>query len=333
MSFESSEAVIRYRNGLELTTESGTDIVADGRGDGDSDIVFLSHAHTDHLISANTDPVICSPITAELAKERMGISSVTYRESAPNIDLLASGHIIGSRAALIEDTYRYLYTGDVCTRDRLYLDGFDPVDADVLLLESTYGRPQYEFPPHDALEADIIDWITDHRHRPLLLFGYPLGRAQKLHQLAIRSQPDRILVHDSIMALNRVIESVTDLSFPASEFQSPRDVGPGDVVILPTTRSRSQVVDRLVDRAHAVRAGFSGWAADNSYRFRGNFDAAFPLSDHCDFPELLDLVRAVDPEIVYTHHGFTDSLATEITTRLGIEARPLRKHQTTLSDY
>jgi Cft2 family RNA processing exonuclease len=38
-------------------------------------------------------------------------------------------------------------------------------------------------------------------------------------------------------------------------------------------------------------------------------DYSFPLSDHCDYTELLQLVRDVSPETVYTTHGFTSEFA------------------------
>ena len=48
--------------------------------------------------------------------------------------------------------------------------------------------------------------------------------------------------------------------------------------------------------------------------------------------ELLDLVEAVDPEIVYTTHGFTREFATELTRR-GYAARALEANQATLGDF
>jgi len=51
---------------------------------------------------------------------------------------------MGSRAALIEN--EVLYTGDVSIQDRAYMKGFQPVKADKLIVESTYGIPAYRLP-------------------------------------------------------------------------------------------------------------------------------------------------------------------------------------------
>lgn len=108
---------------------------------------MISHAHGDHLFDTHhgTDECICSRVTAKLAAERRSIPEFTPR-SHGDITLHPAGHIAGSTATVIEsDAGRILYTGDVCTRDRYYLEGFTPVDADVLIIETTYGQPEYEF--------------------------------------------------------------------------------------------------------------------------------------------------------------------------------------------
>jgi putative mRNA 3-end processing factor len=58
----------------------------------------------------------------------------------------------------------------------------------------------------------------------------------------------------------------------------------------------------------------------------------FPLSDHCDFRELCDLVDAVDPDRVYTQHGSADAFADHLVTE-GYDATALRANQTALGDF
>ena len=41
-------------------------------------------------------------------------------------------------------------------------------------------------------------------------------------------------------------------------------------------------------------------------------DAAFPLSDHADFPGLLEAVRRVNPRRIITIHGYTREFAAEL---------------------
>ncbi|MER3420999.1 MAG: hypothetical protein C4290_10955 [Chloroflexota bacterium] len=74
----------------------------------------------------------------------------------------------------------------------------------------------------------------------------------------------------------------------------------------------------------APRLAFiSGWAVDPWVRFRMGVDAAFCLSDHADYDELLEYVRRVNPRRVYTVYGFAVDLATDLRS-YGYDASPLR---------
>ena len=324
---------VRLRDGIEIPFGDDETLVADAtRPTGDVNVV--SHAHGDHLYDDAPESVLWSGTTAELAAVRRDEEPVPSTGSHPAVRLLPSGHIPGSRAALLEDgDRRVLYTGDVSTRDRFFLSGFEPVDADVLVVEATYGRPSYEFPAQADAEARIVEWLQETRPTPLVLFGYTLGRAQELQRLVARSRRDGLYVSAAIAEINAVLERCHDLGFDAEIYDEDVELGADDVLVLPSQTTRLGFVDAIVEATEAITAGFSGWAVDDSYRFRAGVEAAFPLSDHCDFPELLALVEAVDPETVYTQHGFADDLATEIRSRLGIEARALKRNQSTLGDF
>lgn len=325
---------VRHRDGIHF--DVGRRVVADARSAA-GDVNVVSHAHADHTFSSAPGTVVCSAATAAIAEARSG-TGFDYVESAPGIELVPAGHVVGSRAALIEgaDGSRYCYTGDFSTRDRAYLEGFDPagVDADVLVMETTYGHPRYRFPPQDALEAEIRDWLQDTGDRPIFLFGYSLGRAQKLQWLAREATDRELLVSGTIADVNRAIEAATDLAFPARELdQDALEELSDEIVVVPTNQARREWLQSVVDRTGAVKGGFSGWAVDDSFLYRGGYDATFPLTDHCDFDELVETVRTIDPEVVYTHHGFDEGFADHLATEYGYEARPLKRDQRTLGEF
>ena len=319
---------VQYRDGIDIVLSDGTRVVCDA-DDPDGDVAVVSHAHGDHLPTTDTTAV-CSPLTAAIGTTRM--DGRLQARSHPRIDLRPAGHVAGSRAAIVEDPdgTRYCYTGDVSTRSRLYLDGFDPPDVDVLITEATYGEPEYAFPPHETVATDVVDWLRE-TDAPVLLLGYAFGRAQKLQLLADRADRDRVLTTDGVRRINEPIEAGLGGEFPAEPFDAT-ELRPGDALVLPMTSARIDWIDRLAREADALTAGFSGWAVDSSFRFRGDFDVTFPLSDHCDFPELLALVEAVDPDRVYTQHGAASTLATELTAR-GYDATALKRGQTSLGQF
>ncbi len=324
-------ATVRYGDGLTIDLPNGDTVVADA-SDPSGEAVFVSHAHADHLYRTPPDTAIWSALTRDLAALRRPDSPVPTRVTHPRIELLDAGHVPGSRAALIHGRERILYTGDVCTRDRLYLDGFEPVPADILIVESTYGTPGYEFPPVDEVRAAVTEWSRAHADRPIVLFGYSLGRAQEIQRLLATTDRRRVFVAPAIADVNRVIEAHLDVRFNADRYDDHVDLGVGDALVLPSHRPGGRV-DDLIANSGAATAGLSGWAADDSFRYRRDLDAAFTISDHCDFPELCDLVRTVDPEHVYTLHGSAVAFADHLTTELGYDATALKPGQRRLDEF
>ncbi|MDR9411090.1 MAG: MBL fold metallo-hydrolase RNA specificity domain-containing protein [Haloquadratum sp.] len=325
---------VRETDGIEITTASGLRVVADGRRP-DGDINVLSHAHGDHLY---TDPapseMVMSPLTARLAAVRRETTPAVAAD--PRIESFAAGHIPGSTAVRLTDPdsgLRVLYTGDCSLRDRLFLDGFEPVDADILITEATYGDPRFVFDPQPALEAAICDFIADTTDRPIICMGYTLGRAQELCHLAHRAGAPRVYTSPAIARLNRVIDDAVDAELTTAAYDREVDPGPGEVVVLPAQTNRLAFVDQLCARTGAVRVGFSGWAVEDGFRYRGGYDVTFVLSDHCDFRELEVLVQQVDPDRVYVTHGARSRFAAHVQRTLGIPAQALARDQFTLEDF
>ena len=51
---------------------------------------------------------------------------------------------------------RFVYTGDFKLRESLTVEPPEVKRCDVVLMECTYGRPQYVFPPHEEVAAQMI---------------------------------------------------------------------------------------------------------------------------------------------------------------------------------
>ncbi|WP_224270021.1 MBL fold metallo-hydrolase [Haloprofundus salinisoli] len=324
---------VRYTDGIRIDLATGVTVAADSESV-DGEINVLSHAHGDHLYRSAPGDVVCSELTAALVNARRDDEEPLTPTPHPSVELVDAGHVAGSTAALVDDGERtYCYTGDISTRDRFYLDGFRPPNADVLIIESTYGKPEYVFPPQKDIERELVDWLDDTHERPVLLFGYSLGRAQKLQLLAGRSDRSRLFVTKAVARINAVIEDHLDVSFGASRYRRDVELDAGDALVLPTQTSRLAFVDDIVEETGALKVGVSGWAVDRSFEFRGDYDETFALSDHCDFTELVDVVERTDPQQVYTNHGFADEFADYLAAELDYEARSLKRNQTALSDF
>jgi putative mRNA 3-end processing factor len=53
-------------------------------------------------------------------------------------------------------------------------------------------------------------------------------------------------------------------------------------------------------------------------------DYCLTLSDHCDYTELLTVVKKCDPDMIYTFHGFADQFALSLT-KMGYNAASINR--------
>lgn len=292
---------------------------------------FVSHGHTDHL--RNHKRILATPPTArfhELRGRKSEIWVAQFHEPLEveglYVELLPAGHILGSAQIYVErDGYSLIYTGDFKTRPSGTCEPLEVKHADILVLESTYGRPEYRFASIEDL-LEMLDRFVEDCFRwgevPVVL-GYTLGKAQEavywLNKLG-----HRVHVWPEIAVVCGVYREFGRDVGPYEVWQGgPIDDG---VLVLPPHVLKKPIVWELGGFRSIL---LSGWAVDPSAKYRYGADEAIPFSDHADFDELIEFVRAVAPRKVYTTHGF-DEFAS-VLRQLGFDARPLReKDQLTL---
>jgi DNA ligase 1 len=283
---------------------------------------FVSHAHSDHI--GNHREVILSEITARLMAARLPGKRVEHalpfrsplHFRGATATLLPAGHIFGS--AQIHITFRdetLLYTGDFKLRQGISAEAIEWSQADTLIMETTYGLPKYIFPPAELVIADLTKFCIESLEdsRVPVLFGYSLGKAQEI-LAALNGSGLRILLHPSVYKLTKLYE---ELYRPLPEYFSyDENQTAGSVVICPPSANRTRLVQRIKNRRTAI---LTGWALNPATIHRYQCDAAYPLSDHADYPELIKYVELVQPKRVFTVHGFAREFAEDLRRR-GIEA-------------
>jgi putative mRNA 3-end processing factor len=320
---------------LTICLGNGVEVLGDKEYHFDADVIeacgkfCISHAHSDHLPKrvAGTE-VVASEVTLRClngrSKKQLSIGPTD------GIEMFDAGHMIGSRMFQVEVSgRRVLYTGDLCPRDRCGNRGAQPVKTDVLIIESTYGKPRYVFPPSDVIASLVRDEVEDilSQGRPVSLYAYPFGKSQDMLRVLREFGPfaDRS-VYNATSLVRSEDDPLECRLWDGDELDDPF------VVICSPWLNRTQSAE-VLRRRNPKRLAVSGWALDSGYRARLGVDEAFPFSDHADFNDLISFVKACEPEMVITHHGFADSLAYEIKARLGIDARPLVKGQRSLLEF
>jgi putative mRNA 3-end processing factor len=231
---------------------------------------------------------------------------------------------------LLDDVF---YTGDICTRARGFLDGANIPKCRVLITECTFGREEFIFPKTIEIVKRVNETISEmfHKGRPVLLLGYQLGKAQTLSYLFGHWQP--MYYHDSVKEMNDLhrrlgVPIKEGIGHTEAEARGLLDKKPW-VMVCPMLSENNTFIKQMTSKFSAITIGFSGWAKSHQIRGRKN-DYSIPLSDHCDYDELVSLVKKTGAEKIYTVHGFVEEFAAALH-KMGFDAQPLK--ETSLDNF
>jgi putative mRNA 3-end processing factor len=283
---------------------------------------FISHAHTDH--ARRHQEALLTPQTLALIPEarrprgwRMLGYAETLRRGQATVTLYPAGHMLGSAQLLFEcDGTTLLYTGDIKLRQP---GGGPPTQvprANVLIVETTYGRPHFRFGDPDSTIEHIARWCRralDSRVTPVLLC-HALGKTQEM-MLALAPYGFTFALEKRCVPCAR--DYATAGRALPEWVELNRQAEPGRVVIAPP--AGKDEVRRLGRYRTAL---VSGWARDTEFARLFGADATFDLSDHCDFDELMEVVERSGADQVYTVHGYTADFARSLRKK-GIRASAL----------
>ncbi|MEP6686283.1 MAG: ATP-dependent DNA ligase [Verrucomicrobiota bacterium] len=285
-------------------------------------LAFVSHAHSDHI--APHAEIIVSERTARLMQARMpGKRSeqiVPFSERTTvhgmEIILLPAGHIFGSAQFFLEtEGGSLLYTGDFKLRRGQSAEPAEWRQADTLIMETTYGLPRYRLPPTADVIAQIVAFCRETLEDdavPILL-GYSLGKAQEI-LCSLAGAGLTPMLHGSVYRMTQIYEQFGQAFCDYERYDAQKVAG--KVLICPPSANRSRMLERIRRKRVAM---ISGWAVDPNAIYRYQVDAAFPLSDHADYTDLLRYVELVQPKRVLTLHGFAAEFARDLRDR-GVEA-------------
>src|SRR6184192_1596806 len=283
---------------------------------------FISHAHSDHI--APHQEIIISEPTARLLRSRLPGHRIEHvlpfgaERTVHGVDvtLLPAGHIFGSaQCFLFLGNETLLYTGDFKLRPGKSAEQVQWREADTLIIETTFGLLRYRFPPTQQVVDQIVAFCreTIEAGQVPVLLGYSLGKAQEI-LCSLDGTSLTPMLHGSVYRMTRIYEQFGQ-SFCKYVRYNANDVA-RKVLICPPSANRSQMLEKIARRRVAM---ISGWAVDPNAVYRYQVDAAFPLSDHADYNDLIRYVDLVQPKRVFTLHGFAAEFARDLRDQ-GVEA-------------
>ncbi|HEX6068210.1 MAG TPA: ligase-associated DNA damage response exonuclease [Longimicrobiaceae bacterium] len=293
------------------------------------DRAVITHAHGDHA-RWGSRAYLASREGEGVLRTRLGddarISTLPFGEAIEihgvRVSLHPAGHILGSAQVRLEHRGEvWVVSGDYKTEPDPTCTPFEPIPCHTFITESTFGLPIYRWAPQAETFAEIRDWWRTNREerRASLLLGYALGKAQRLLAGLADADLGPIYTHGAVERLNEAYRE-SGIALPPTRYATgrPRDGGwAGTLIVAPPSAAGSPWIRRFGPLSTAFA---SGWMRIRGARRRRALDRGFTLSDHVDWPSLLEAIAATGAERVWVTHGYREPVVRWLAER-GIEAR------------
>ncbi|NNC35462.1 MAG: ligase-associated DNA damage response exonuclease [Croceitalea sp.] len=290
------------------------------------DKAIISHGHADHSRWGHKS-YITHHKNVPIVKHRLGDVNIagkdwgeTFTINGVVFSLHPAGHILGSSQIRVEHKGEiWVFTGDYKIEDDGLATPYETVKCHTFITECTFGLPAFLWTPQKQVMNDINNWWAENKAQgqTSVLFGYSLGKAQRLLK-HLDPSIGKIYTHGAVENMTQVLRSLA--KFPETELitrDTKKDALKGNIVIAPPSAHGSTWIRKMVP---FVTASASGWMAFRGARRRRAIDKGFVLSDHCDWPGLLQAIKSTGAEKIICTHGYTD-IFSRYLRELGYDAR------------
>ncbi|MEM6734042.1 MAG: ligase-associated DNA damage response exonuclease, partial [Myxococcota bacterium] len=217
----------------------------------------------------------------------------------------------------------WVVSGDYKRQDDPTCAPFEVVPCDVFITEATFALPVYQWRSGEIVAREILEWWDGNvrRGRASVLLCYALGKAQRvLGELAqLTNRP--AYLHGAIASMVEVYREAGVEMLPTEKVdgRDKKKKYAGELVLAPPSAAGSTWLRRFAD----YDLGFaSGWMRLRGSRRRRGYDRGFILSDHADWPGLIDTIRATGARKVLATHGYSDAMVRYLREE-GIDAEAL----------
>jgi len=293
----------------------------------------ITHAHSDHARPGH-GAVLATPETLALMATRIGPAlngttthplplGTTQDLGGTKIWLAPAGHVLGSAQVVIEHQgSRAVISGDYKRAADPTCTPFEPVQCDVFVTEATFGLPVFTHPPAAAELRKLLNSVATFPGRTHVVGAYALGKTQRLiAELRALGFNDPIYLHGALLPVCATYERMgVQLGDLRHATETQKDELAGKIVLAPPSAIADRWARRLTD---PVTAMASGWMRVRQRAKAGGIELPLIVSDHADWPELLQTLDDVAAPEIWVTHGNEEALIHAATQR-GFRARALR---------
>jgi putative mRNA 3-end processing factor len=274
---------------------------------------IVTHAHSDHARRGSTRYVTARD-GVHVLRKRMGDDctidgidyGTTFDMNGVRVSLHPAGHVLGSSQVRIEHRGEvWVFTGDYNRQPDPTCVPFELVRCNTLITECTFGLPIFRWRDPQTVAEEINEWWQENvrLERTSLLLAYSLGKSQHVLSL-IDPSIGPILLHGATFAMVEAYRE-SGVALPPAQHASAENaklhkrralvIAPPSALASPWVRKFSPVSDGIA----------SGWMQVRGIRRRRSADRGFVISDHVDWPALMQTIEETGCERVIATHGYT----------------------------
>jgi putative mRNA 3-end processing factor len=201
----------------------------------------------------------------------------------------------------------WVVSGDYKTGPDATCAPFEPVRCDVFVTESTFGLPVFRWAPQQDVFDSVNAWWSGNAAagRASIVYAYSFGKAQRV-LAGVDPRMGPIIVHGAVATMDEAYrQSGVALPPTRNVLEATPDEIRRSLVVAPPSAQGSAWTRRFGDSSDAFA---SGWMLLRGARRRRNVDRGFILSDHADWPGLLEAIAASGAPRVIVTHGYVEPL-------------------------
>jgi putative mRNA 3-end processing factor len=295
------------------------------------DRAIITHGHSDHARPGH-GAVLATNETIEIMKTRMGPECAGSFEpqalgeqrtiNGVGVRLAPAGHILGAAQVVIDwNGQRAVVSGDYKRAPDPTTPTFEVVPCDVFVTEATFALPVFRHEPAESEVGRLLGSIARQPERAHLVGAYGLGKTQRVIKLARAAGYDQpIYLHGALVELCALYQRLgVDLGDLRPATTDKSEDFAGALVLCPPSAVDDRWSRRFPD---PVTAFASGWMRIKGRIRQSGVELPLVISDHADWPELLDTIVETGAEDVWVTHGREDALVYQLGL-MGRKARAL----------
>lgn len=296
---------------------------------------LVTHAHGDHAYPGH-ERYFSTDTSRDLIQHRLGseisITTYPYRQKFKIgscwVSFHPAGHILGSAQIRIEtETSVCVVSGDYKRARDVTCEPFEAVECNTFVTESTFALPIYKWEAPEMSAQKIYDWWQDNRAQGFnsILYCYAMGKAQRIMALLGALTTEPIYLHGAILPIADIYVHAGAKLMPYLPAMDKAGPFAGDLILAPPLAKGSSWNHRFFPYKTAFA---SGWMQVRGMRKQRGVDRGFVISDHADWPALINTVNETRATTILTTHGQATALAWYLAEQ-NISAAPLKGLEST----